>query len=223
VVVFVDGVDGTGKSTLIYQLSAELAAQSIHSKSAAPLWSFLDPITAPGEFAAWVQHAGGLEVAHHLLAAMTRRVNTMADIARAYGDFRTVLFADRGPKTVTCSARTHADSGILPVEPRPIHSALLLAAYEEDLRRSVAALQQVTKTVVVELIAEQPDLVLDRLAALESITPSYRRYLLAFCRRMAASPAWPGVPRRLLPAAGDLSANTASAAVWIASHLDLRP
>jgi thymidylate kinase len=112
VIAFVDGIDGTGKSTLINGLLDEFAQEGAPAILAPPLWTFLDPISSPEQFGPWVQDTSGAEVGRHLLLAMTHRVDKLrADVAHKVIDHGAVILVDRGPKTVVCSGRAHADTG----------------------------------------------------------------------------------------------------------------
>ncbi|WP_431884239.1 hypothetical protein [Micromonospora gifhornensis] len=110
-IVFIDGPDGSGKSTLVARLGPALVTHGRTVTHAPPLWSYLNEMSAPEEFAPWVRTTPGIEIAHALLEAKTRRIEsliTTAGTRRAHD----VTLVDRGPKTEICSARAHHKTGI---------------------------------------------------------------------------------------------------------------
>jgi thymidylate kinase len=100
-IVFVDGVDGSGKTTLIRALAQALGDRAVIAE---PLWRHLDTITAPEQFPEWVTTTAGVDVAVALLGAMVRRLAHLPETT----DPHQVVLVDRGPATVAASAAAHA-------------------------------------------------------------------------------------------------------------------
>jgi hypothetical protein len=214
-ILFVDGVDGSGKSTLIEGLLDRLAALGNPAVLAPPLWISLTTIKEPEEFAPWVQRTPGTDVARHLLSAMCRRVDKLrADLAHGIARAETLVIADRGPKTTVCSALAHASTGDPEDRPDRNHEPSL-AECIDSLEGRVACLAATTRVGAIELIHRTPELVLRRLAALEELTPEYERYLRAFADQMTTALPWTGIRWLGLPADADLAANIASALAWV--------
>ncbi|MEU7873353.1 hypothetical protein [Dactylosporangium sp. NPDC049140] len=72
VVVYIDGVDGTGKTTLINQLIRCHPADV--TITAPPLWTYLPAVPVPAAFSTWVTTTPAATVAADLLAAQRTRV-----------------------------------------------------------------------------------------------------------------------------------------------------
>jgi hypothetical protein len=216
-ILFVDGVDGSGKSTLIDGLIDQLAAHGVPAVLAPPLWTFLTPLAGPDDFAEWVLRTPGVEVAKQLLAAMCRRVDRLrADLARGSIHTGTLVIADRGPKTVMCSALAHASTGRASGEPAT-HTGPLLSDWVSAVEGRVTCLAASATVSAVELIHGTTEFMLNRLSPLEELTSAYGRYLRAFSDEMTTSPAWPGIPWLALPADAAVASNVASVEAWVRS------
>lgn len=214
-ILFVDGVDGTGKSTLIEGLLDRLAASGTPAVLAPPLWISLTPINQPEEFAPWVRRTRGIEVARQLLAGMCRRVDKLkADLIHGIARAETLVGADRGPKTTVCSALAHAAIGDGETRPDGGDEPSLSECID-TLENRVARLTASTEVAAVELIHGTPDLVLRRLAPLEKLSPNYERYLRVFADQMATALPWPGIRSLNLPADADLESNISSTLAWV--------
>ncbi len=210
-IVFVDGVDGSGKTTLITTLAISLAEHHRSVRVARPLWTFLTIISSPGEFANWVTSTPGSWVAEELLTAMTRRVNY---ISRNHTD-EGVLLVDRGPKTVDSSARAHA--GALGTSSPQVRRS------RQHLVEAMVALTSRRRCVSIELSAGgSHQQVVQRLNSQQSMLPRYRTYLAAFNADMTTSPAWPGLPTVVLNALDPEPLNGSEAMATITQHLSFR-
>jgi hypothetical protein len=214
-ILFVDGVDGSGKSTLIEGLLDRLAASGTPAVLAPPLWISLTPINQPEEFASWVQRTPGIEVARHLLAGMCRRVEKLkADVVHGIARAETLVVADRGPKTTVCSALAHAATGDGETQPGSTDGPSLSECID-TLAERIACLTASTGVAAVELIHGTQDLLLRRLAPLEELSPDYERYLRAFSDQMTTAIPWPGIRCLNLPADADLESNISSTLDWV--------
>ena len=108
VVMFFDGVDGTGKTTLLHAVAERLARPD--HLIAAPLRQFLPAIDRPEAFAHWVTSTQPEQIEVALLDAQTARVRAIpVQLVREPG---TAVLADRGPRP---SPRPH-----LPTSTRPL-------------------------------------------------------------------------------------------------------
>jgi hypothetical protein len=215
VIIFLDGVDGAGKSTLINRLHDTLSNTGIECMLAPPLWTFLRPIDAPEEFAPWVHETAGHEIAQHLLTAMSRRIDKLAtDIAHGIIGTNATVLVDRGPKTVTCSARAHAATGARANPHRAAPLGRTLDASTRRVRIRVSALGHAAKLAAIELRYEQPQHMIDRLSQVEEITPSYQQYLHVLHHELGTAGSSSGSPTLHLPATSDLDTNVAAALAW---------
>jgi hypothetical protein len=204
-IVFLDGVDGSGKTTLIRHLTTSLAAGGRDVHVAWPLWPFLTTITAPDDFPAWVTGTPGTCVAHALLEAQTTRIQHLGERGTSAG----VLLVDRGPKTVDASARAHAGAA---ADPRQMHA-------RQGLQQATAALLHQHRCLSIELDARAGhDTVVGRLHAEPPMLPRYRVYLAAFNAAMTTSPPWPGLPTVVLNALDPESHNRDAATTVINQH-----
>ncbi|MEU6022653.1 hypothetical protein [Micromonospora sp. NPDC047134] len=61
-IVFLDGPDGSGKSTLIARLDSALVTHERTVTHAPPLWTYLDELSAPEDFGPWVQTTPGIQI-----------------------------------------------------------------------------------------------------------------------------------------------------------------
>ncbi|WP_431728498.1 hypothetical protein [Verrucosispora sp. TAA-831] len=188
-ILFVDGIDGSGKTTLIRRLRDAITRGGTSAYTAEPLWRYLDAITAPEQFGGWVTSSGGLDVAEALMTAMARRVD---DLRGRDPQQPHVLLVDRGPKTVYASARAHAKQ-----------QRDKLAPVRALLAEAVRALQDSQPCVAVELSTGAAlDVALPRIELAQAVTPRYLRYLHAFSEEMDAESDWPDLPaHRLSPSA----------------------
>ncbi|NJP30587.1 hypothetical protein [Micromonospora thermarum] len=198
-IIFVDGIDGSGKSTLIRHLAAALNRSGAEAAVSSPLWRYLPTIAAPEQFATWVLNTTGKDVAEALIRAMIDRLDDLRDMSR--GQDR-VYLVDRGPKTVYASARAHA---------RERHAAL------EPLRKrlavSVQALNAVQPCMAIELGEGENALkvALQRLESSQTVTPGYLKYLRSFATEMHTTDDWPGLPMQRLDASSPIEVNCAAA------------
>jgi hypothetical protein len=213
-ILFVDGVDGSGKSTLVDGLLDLLVAQGTPAVHAPPLWTYLTALGSPDDFAGWVLRTPGVEVARQLLSAMSRRVDTLrASLAQGRAATGAVVVADRGPKTVVCSALAHASTGRAAESATP--TGPTVADCVSALEGRVMCLAANATVAAVELLHRDLHVVLNRLAPLEAVSPAYERYLRAFSDEMTTAAAWPGVPWMAIPADAEVASNVASVEAWV--------
>jgi hypothetical protein len=211
-IAFIDGPDGSGKSTLIAHLHPALAAQGLAVTHAPPLWTYLDELVTPEDFGPWARTTPGIQIAQALLAAMTRRIawlTTTAD-TRCRHD---VALVDRGPKTVICSALAHLKTG----KPPPDNTRLPCLSADQhraQLERHVRHLAAVEPCMSIELrLPNQPeglDLIIARLSKSEEPLPPYVRYLDALRTEIAAL-SWTALPLLPLDANASITLNTETA------------
>jgi cytidylate kinase len=76
-IIFVDGIDGSGKTTLVRHIAAALHRSGTEVAESSPLWRFLPAIAAPEEFGSWVISATGMHVAEALIGAMVDRLDEL--------------------------------------------------------------------------------------------------------------------------------------------------
>ncbi|MEV6598853.1 hypothetical protein AB0M36_18615 [Actinoplanes sp. NPDC051346] len=209
-IIFVDGVDGSGKTTLIRHLAKTLTCigEDVHITPA--LWRYLSTITTPDQFEPWVTTADGADVAIKMLEAMTRRVRHLQHEATQDHSFYLV---DRGPKTVHASAVAHLSG--------PQVTAGRLGPAVGRMTDAIADLAGTTRCQAVEIRAEleDADILWRRLEALQSISRPYQTYLNAFLRQMISSPAWPGIPSTSLAVNDTLQGNLERVSAVVASML----
>ena len=209
-ILFVDGIDGTGKSTLIDHLLVQMAREEAPVTLAPPLWKYLATLARAEEFAGWVRFTPGVEIAQHLLAGMCRRLDDIGSkLANGAISSDTLVLVDRGPKTVACSAWAHASTGQGPCGARDS-----LADDVRALEGRTTCLTASATVSAVELVHPAADLILDRVRQSEEVTPDYERYLRAFADRMTMAGPWPGLVRLALAADGDIASNVRGARAW---------
>ena len=187
--LFVDGVDGSGKTTLIRHLATELDENGADAHVVPPLWRYLDAITTPEQFEPWVTSADGPEIAIALLNAMTGRMQHVRDQPiRA----SSVQLIDRGPKTVCASALAHLAT-------RSATRGCVDSAVER-LADMVNSLSATNRCHAFEFPAEprDADILARRLKKLQPVSIPYAAYLDALRREMHSMPAWPGLPSNYL-------------------------
>lgn len=160
-IIFVDGIDGSGKTALIRHLATALNSSGIEAVVSSPLWRYLPTIAAPEQFASWAVSTAGMNVAEALIGAMIDRLDDLRDLSVAQDP---VYLVDRGPKTVYASARAHAHER---------HTAFELLW--ENLAASVRALTDVQPSVAIELGEGEEALqtALARLTSSQTVTPGY--------------------------------------------------
>ncbi|MEU5945942.1 hypothetical protein ABZ793_10315 [Micromonospora sp. NPDC047465] len=197
-IIFVDGIDGSGKTTLIRHLAAALNSTGTEAAVSSPLWRYLPTIAAPEQFASWVLSATGMEVAEALIGAMIDRLDDLRGLS--FGQNRMHL-VDRGPKTVYASALAHA---------RERHAALELL--RKRLAVSVRALTDVQPCTAIELGEGDGALqvTLPRLTLSQTVPPGYLRYLRSFAREMHTGGDWPGLPTQRLDASSPIEISCAA-------------
>ncbi|MEV1013247.1 hypothetical protein AB0I89_22175 [Micromonospora sp. NPDC049801] len=204
-IIFVDGIDGSGKTTLIGHLAAALNRSGAEAVVSSPLWRYLPTIAAAEQFASWVVSTTGLDVAEALITAMIDRLDDLRDLSVAQDH---VHLVDRGPKTVYASARAHAYERRTAIEP-----------LRERLATSVRALTDVHPCVAIELGdgVEALRTALPRLTSSQTVTPGYLGYLQALATEMHTFGDWPGLPTQRL----DISMSTESNCAAILESLRL--
>ncbi|MEU7609405.1 hypothetical protein [Micromonospora sp. NPDC049204] len=207
-ILFVDGIDGSGKTTLVRHLHEALNSADIDTHVAEPLWQHLTPITAPEQFGPWVTSSSGTEVAIALVRAMIGRID---GLRRGSEKQTSVHLVDRGPKTVYASALAQAGG----------HHAKL-GDLRELLANAVRALQETQPCTAVELGAEDAlGAALPRLEKVQPVTPRYLRYLRTFAEEMRVGPDWPGLPTQRVSSFA--SVEDSCRAVLAALHHGLHP
>jgi thymidylate kinase len=210
-VVFVDGVDGAGKTTLIHHLARTQRTQPVHI--ADPLWHYLPAVTDAADFAPWVTSTPAEEVAAALIDACIHRLDHIRQhLGSAEPD--NVVLVDRGPRTVAASARAHVATG---------HSAN--AAYDPQpaVKRLKAAVMQTAKAtacMTAELRVTSYDAILYRLSHSERTDARYLHYLRAFLHHFETEPPWLDVQRIELDATANVTVNveTIRKALRLSAH-----
>ncbi|MGC5033951.1 AAA family ATPase [Micromonospora sp. DT229] len=222
-IVFIDGPDGSGKSTLIAHLAPALVAHGRTVAHAPPLWTYLNELSAPEDFAPWVRTTTGSQIAHALLEAKTRRIQWLITTAARLA--QDVVLVDRGPKTVICSALAHHKTGIpLPNDPQlPYPSTDQNRAQLEQHVHRLAAFEACTS---IELrLPEQPgglDVILPRLSQREELPPSYVGYLDALIAEMATF-SWAVLPLLPLDATAGVAVNAEASLTSVLGGLAALP
>jgi predicted ATPase len=216
-VVFVDGVDGAGKTTMIQQLAQSLPTGTAHI--ADPLWHYLAAVKAPTDFATWVVNNPATEIATALIDACTHRLADVRQHLTSIGPDG-MVFVDRGPHTVLASARAHAATGT---------AADTDAEPDEAITRLQSAVAQtvlVADCMSVELRVTNYDTILPRLSDNERNSPPYVRYLKAFLQYFNADAPWPGIERIVADASDGITASLRSVRAGLRldpQHGDLVP
>lgn len=180
-IVFVDGPDGSGKTTLVSGLHRELLRAGHNAVLAPALWKFIDEIDRPEAFAEWVIGRPGFEVAGALIHAMSARLLWLKESTdrRRIGD---IVLVDRGVRTVICSARAHIQGGDGTELPAGLVS---LNEQATCLANQLPALAAAEPCLGVEIRMPSPsiafDLITERLTKREELSPQYLRYLQCLC------------------------------------------
>jgi predicted ATPase len=168
VVIYLDGVDGAGKTTLTNRLAENIPQAVI----APPLWRYLASVTAPEDFAAWVTTTAPEGVAIELLAAQRGRI---ADVNTAVRDAEaSAMLVDRGPKTVAASARAHLHGSVARDGGRALERSFVY------LQWAVRRLAQTHPCISIELATNNYGEIVGRLTDTERRNVSYRQYLERF-------------------------------------------
>ncbi|MET7422064.1 hypothetical protein [Dactylosporangium sp. NPDC005555] len=175
VVIYVDGVDGTGKSTLIGQLVRHYPAHL--AITAPPLWRYLPSVPTPQAFPTWVTTTPANDIAAELLSAQRNRINDL----HALGDHCQIVLVDRGPRTVEASARAH-----LATKPPPELSEAT-ADLIAELHTAARRLSAVHPCLSIELATTSYDEIIHRLTITERHDAAYLRYLRAFLHEFQSS------------------------------------
>lgn len=200
-VVFLDGVDGSGKTTMIRRLAQDLHVQPVHI--ADPLWRYLPAVTVPADFPDWVTTTPAADVAVDLLDACVRRLDQIRHHLATPGP-ASVILVDRGPRTVAASARAHLATGATTASAADPDAAMT------RLRTTAMQVALADTCVTVELKVESYDAILHRLADSERADAQYLRYLRALLCYFQNEVPWPGVRRITLDATANIAANVAS-------------
>ncbi|MEV4135512.1 hypothetical protein AB0J72_25455 [Dactylosporangium sp. NPDC049742] len=200
VVVFVEGVDGTGKTTLINHLiHCHPAGVAI---AASPLWRYLPAVSVPEAFAAWVTTTPATTVAVSLLSAQHMRVSDLPALTTRHA----IVLVDRGPRTVEASARAHLATAEPPSAQSPAITHLTAA-----LHTAVRHLAQAHPCLSIELAADSYDEIIERLTDPDRGNARYLRYLRTFLREFQNCAVADGPARVRLAATASLTRNTAAA------------
>lgn len=209
-IVFVEGPDGSGKSTLISHLAPLLAGSGRTVHVADPLWTYMPMIRAPSDFDPWVQSTAGEDVAVALLDAMARRVAALGVSQLGSDD---IVLVDRGPKTVLCSARAHLQTGLR----APGRMTPLVKARQDLLTQHVAELAKVAQLRSIEFsVPHDPAATIRRLTVAERSSPAYLRYLRALSHEMASTRfRVPSELRLWLPMNESVRTNVQRSAAWL--------
>lgn len=201
-ILFLDGVDGAGKSTMINRLEQALTGRPIHV--APPLWTYLPAITEPAEFARWVVATPAFEVAASLLDADAQRLTALRRRA-ARGGAGWIALVDRGPRTVTASASAQVAAVTATSRPSPLP---VDAARRHDI--AVTRLAAVEDCISIELQVKDYGEIAHRLTAEERANQRYQRYLATFLDRFLADNGGSRPERLTLDATADIETNVAS-------------
>jgi molybdopterin-guanine dinucleotide biosynthesis protein len=212
VILFFEGPDGSGKTTLLTRLADALPAHGVRPITAPALWTFIDPVATPEDFAAWVTTSAGDEVARHLLRAMTRRIDALAPRTPDPGRM-TVRLVDRGPKTVLCSARAHAAAR--DVDRDPTRSRHGLAQYERELNAALQRLGSLEQLVAIELRLPDVDLMISRLSKTERLNESYIQYLDKLRTGFNQIPCHERIAHEVVPAESEVDRNLDAVLSWL--------
>ena len=199
VVVYVEGVDGTGKTTLINQLIRCHPADD--TAAARPLWTYLPAVPVPAAFATWVTTTPAATVAADLLAAQRRRLADLHTLTAQH----TIVLVDRGPRTVEASARAH-----LTAQP-PDTSTPAITQLTAELHAATRHLAEAHPCLSIELTTTSYDEILYRLTDTERRNTAYLRYLRRFLREFRDSTTVNGLTRLCQPATASLARNTTAA------------
>ncbi|GAA1563337.1 hypothetical protein GCM10009827_101160 [Dactylosporangium maewongense] len=199
VVVYVEGVDGTGKTTLINQLIRCHPADA--TVTAPPLWTYLPAAPVPAAFATWVTTTPAATVAADLLAAQRTRVSDLL----ALTDQHPIVLVDRGPRTVEASAQAHLTAKP-PITPTPA-----IAQLTAELRATTRHLAEVHPCLSIELTTASYDEIFHRLTDTERASTAYLQYLRRFLREFRDSTAANDPTQLSLPATASLARNTTAA------------
>ncbi|MGI5185432.1 hypothetical protein ACQEVZ_55225 [Dactylosporangium sp. CA-152071] len=203
VVVFVEGVDGTGKTTLINHLVQQLPTHA--TITAPPLWTYLPAVPTPDAFRTWVTTTPAAAVAADLLTAQHARINALQRLSSPHE----VVLVDRGPRTVAASARAHLATNS---QPGPPGAADELAV---ELGTAVRRLTATRPCLSIELATTTYDEIMDRLTDHERRDAAYLRYLHTFLREFRADTFPTGAAQLVLAADAELGETVAAAAAAI--------
>jgi len=211
-VIFVDGVDGAGKTTLINQLAAHIWHPSV--RIAPPLWSYLPMITDPSMFAGWVTSTDPLQVATALLTAQTERIDEIHAQVTGVRPAPMVL-VDRGATTVIASARAHllttAEAGNAHAEPSWLEQVGPAVA---RLRAAARRLSTATDCVALELSVTDYRHILSRLSSEDRDNRDYVRYLHTFLAEFQTIERPPDTRRLTLDATAPPEDSLRTALTW---------
>lgn len=214
-IVFVEGLDGSGKSTLITHLAPLLARSGRAVRVATPLWTFLPTIRAPSDFGPWVQDTSGEEVAVALLDAMTRRVAALG-VSRL--NCNEIVLVDRGPKTVLCSARAHLQTGLH----APGRMTPSVQVRQDRLEEQVTGLATMTHLRSIEFsVPRDLATLLRRLTVAERASAAYLRYVRALSHEMASTDfRVPSERRWRLSIDESVETSTQTSGAWLLAHAE---
>lgn len=212
-ILFFEGPDGSGKTTLLTRLTDALPAHGLRPVTTPALWTFIDPVATPADFAAWVTTSPGDEVARHLLQAMTRRIDALAPRTPDPGRM-TVRLVDRGPKTVLCSALAHTTARDVG-DDDPTRLRLGLAEHERELDIALERLASVERLLAIELRPPDVDLMISRLSKTEQLNESYLQYLDILRTGFDQIPCPEHMAHKVLPAEREADRNVDAVLSWL--------
>lgn len=215
-ILFFDGPDGSGKSTLLSRVAAAAPAHGLHPVVAPPLWTFVEPIAAPEDFAPWVTRTPAVEVARHLLDAMSRRIEALVDHDLPHTGSPVVKLVDRGPRTVLCSALAH--TATTEMDGVPTGRNRDLDEGRRGLDAMLTRLASVDALFGVELRPPGVSLTIERLSELEHLTGRYIEYLGTLARAFEQVPRHRHVTQLVLPAERTVDRNTSAVIRWLSDH-----